>query len=79
MTPPAKNAIATMSQMTPHTAKAWTRRVSKRERKEELGARRAPGGGYAPCDGQQPQISANADASEPFTFRAIVSSARARG
>lgn len=30
--------------------------------------------GALPCEGQQPQISANADASEPLTFRAIVSS-----
>ena len=28
-----------------------------------------------PCEGQQPQISAKDDASDPFTFRAIVSSA----
>ena len=66
MTPAAKKANAWMSQMTPHT-------VRRRDQKVLVGTEGL--GRDVPWEGQQPQISANDDASEPFTFRAIVSSA----
>jgi len=62
MTPRAKNIKAWISQITPHTEilRLFWKQQSERE------------GG--PRDGQHPQISANAAASEPLAFRAIVSS-----
>lgn len=60
--PAAKNAKAWMSQMTPQTGEIVSGRASEGDT------------AGSPCEGQQPQISANADASEPLTFRAIVSS-----
>ena len=71
-TPEMKKMKAMMSQMTPHTLffeiceKGWQRSARTCSNKALLGL---------PCEGKQPQIFANADASEAFTFRAIVSSA----
>ena len=68
-TPEMKKMKAMMSQMTPHTfvkESANDRSVRTRSNKALLGL---------PCEGKQPQIFAKADASEAFTFRAIVSSA----
>jgi hypothetical protein len=71
-TPQMKKTNAMMSQMTPQTfffeicEKGCHRSARTRSNKVLLGL---------PCEGKQPQIFAKADASEAFTFRAIVSSA----
>jgi hypothetical protein len=61
--PPAKKMNAMRSQITPHTVVennfSWIGNPHKKNR---------------PCDGKHPQILANAEASEEFTFLAIVSS-----
>ncbi len=63
-----KKQKAMMSQMTPHTLGKTLiiSRVRVTSNEE--------GDGGVPLEGKQPQILANADASDEFTFRAMVSS-----
>lgn len=63
--PAAKKQKAMINQMTPHTR----RRVSAQSETVLNGL---------PCEGQHPQILANAEASELFTLRSIVSSTNKR-
>jgi hypothetical protein len=62
MTPAAKKAKAIKSQMTPQT-------MDDHKPYQSLGASKDE-----PWDGKHPQIRANAEASELFTLRAMVSS-----
>lgn len=68
MTPAAKKMKAIMSHRTPHTTCAEEKQLSQPMMQREA---RLDG---APCEGQHPQMCANADASDEFTLRATVSS-----
>lgn len=63
--PAAKNTNAWINQMTPHT-------IPFIESARHSACQRWCG--FLPCEGQHPQILAKELASEPLTFRAIVSS-----